>query len=146
MRKSTRLTIISIISIIMIAVVPLGFFVRPVHASIVARYGDGFLEEIAPGKYKMHLEGSPYEMGFQQGYLGGDSASRLASEDWFKSIVTGMLGASDAILLIVLGDILDYNRLVDVVGSVVNEATLQSVKFVSGDTLDTALDKSVGFM
>ena len=141
MRKNTRLVFFSIFTTLMIAIVPLGFFVRPVHASIVATYGDGYLEEIAPGKYKMHLEGDFYEMGFQQGYLGGDSASRLASEDWFKSIVTGMLGASDAILLMVLGDILDYNRLVDVVGSVVDESTLQAVKFVWWDDLDSALNK-----
>jgi hypothetical protein len=142
MRKNTKVAIFSIFLTIVIGIVPLGFFIRPVNAgTITDSWGAGFIQEISPGKYKMHLQGSPYEMGFQQGYLGGDSASRLASEGWFKNIVTGLLGASDTILLWVLEDILDYNRLKNVVGSVVDEPTLQAVKFTSGDTVDSCLDK-----
>ena len=66
MKKNTRLAIFSIFITMMIAIVPLGFFIRPVSATIVATYGDGYLEEIAPGKYKMHLQGDFYEMGFQR--------------------------------------------------------------------------------
>ncbi|MBN2156641.1 MAG: hypothetical protein JW776_11425 [Candidatus Lokiarchaeota archaeon] len=146
MKKNTRLTILSIFLTLMIGIVPFVFLIKPAGANNDRLYspdGKGYIEEIPeyPGKYRMHLEGTPYQMGEQQGYLGARSVSRLASEDWFKNIVTGLLDAPDFILDIILGDILDYNRLVNVVGSVVDYSILQAVKYVSGDSIDTMLDK-----
>jgi len=132
----------------MIGIVPLGFLVKPTAGILVetrtyAPDNIGYIEPLPedPSKYKMHLEGLPKQMGYQMGYLGAESVQRLASEDWFKNIVTGLLDASDDILIIVLGDVLDYNRLVDVVGSVVSDSVLQAAKYVSGDSIDTLLDK-----
>ncbi|MFX0070479.1 MAG: C45 family autoproteolytic acyltransferase/hydrolase, partial [Candidatus Hermodarchaeota archaeon] len=112
------------------------------EASIVyAPDGIGYKEEIAPGKYLMHLEGSPYEMGYQTGYLGPTSVSRLATQDWYREVVTGLLDGPEFILTWILGDIMDYNRLHDVVGSVVDDATLQQLSAQSGDDFDTLLNK-----
>jgi hypothetical protein len=103
--------------------------------------GLGYIQEIIPGKYLMHLQGSPYAMGYQQGYLDGYSVDRLASLDWFRNVVLGMLSADEATLTDIMMDVMDYNRLVDVVGSVVSTANLNTVKSVSGDNLETLLQK-----
>ncbi len=103
--------------------------------------GKGYLQEIAPDKYLLHLEGTPYEMGYQQGFLGPTSVSRLASEDWFKSVVMNLLEAPDWILEFIMNDVMDYNRLVNEVGSVVDTTTLQQLSAQSGDDLDTLLNK-----
>ena len=147
MKKNTRIVIFSIFISILIGIVPLGVFVKPTGAAVVSRTyapdGKGYIEPLPEGssKFKMHLEGAHYDMGYQMGYLDGYSVQRLASEGWFKNIVTGLLDAPDDILLSVLGDILDYNRLVSVVGSVVPDSTLQAVKAQSGDTIDSRLNK-----
>ncbi len=101
----------------------------------------GYIEEIGPNKYLMHLEGTPYEMGYQQGYLGPTSVSRLATEEWFKAVVMNLLEAPEWILQFIMSDVMDYNRLLNVVGSVVDSGTLSQLAAQSGDSLDTLLDK-----
>jgi hypothetical protein len=103
--------------------------------------GKGYKEEIIPGKFLLHLEGSPYEMGYQQGYLGPTSVIRLANEEWFKHVVTNLLEAPDWILWIILSDIMNYDRLRDVVGDVVDDAILQQLSANLFDNLDSLLDK-----
>jgi hypothetical protein len=103
--------------------------------------GKGYIMEIDNGKYLLHMEGTPYEMGYQQGYLGPTSVSRLASQDWFKGVVMNLLDAPEWILEIIMSDVMSYNRLTDEVGSVVDDATLQQLSAQSGDDLDTLLDK-----
>ena len=54
--------------------------------------GKGYLKEIGPDKYLLHIEGSPYEMGYQHGYLVAEGTSRMASEEFFVKVVLGFLG------------------------------------------------------
>jgi len=117
--------------------------VTPTQGQIVAWSPDGrgYLKEIGSNKFLMHIEGTPYEMGYQQGYLGARSVSRLATEDWFKAVVLNLLEAPDWILLLIMYQIMDYNRLVDVVGSVVDHYTLWVLSAKLGDDLDTLLNK-----
>jgi len=133
------------IGILLILFVPLIITAIPVKAygPILAYSPDGlgYIQEIVPGKNLMHLQGSAYAMGYQQGYLGAESVSRLASMTWFKEVVLGLLAADESILIWVMEDVLDYNRLVSVVGSVLTTAQIETVDAESGDTLDMLLDK-----
>jgi hypothetical protein len=63
-----------------------------VHAEIVAREGQGFLEKRPDGQLVLHLKGTPHEMGFQQGKLVGDLA-RATMERIVDN--KGKLGESD---------------------------------------------------
>ena len=115
--------------------------ISPKASIVYSPDGKGYLQEIASGKFKMHLEGTPYEMGYQQGYLGPTSVISLADIDWFRHVVTHLLEADDWILVLILSDIMNYDRLHDVVGSVVDDATLQALSAQSGDDKDALLDK-----
>ncbi|MFX1376347.1 MAG: C45 family autoproteolytic acyltransferase/hydrolase [Promethearchaeota archaeon] len=103
--------------------------------------GKGYLQEIALNKYLMHLEGNPYEMGYQQGYLGPTSVSRLASQDWFEAVVMNLLDAPEWILTIVMSEVMNYNRLINVVGSIIDSSTLAQLCAQSGDSLNILLNK-----
>ncbi|QEE18013.2 C45 family autoproteolytic acyltransferase/hydrolase [Promethearchaeum syntrophicum] len=103
--------------------------------------GKGYIEELSSGKQLIHMEGSPYEMGYQQGYLDPISVERLASVDWFKNVVLNLLEAEDWILLFIMKKVLNYNRLMSEVGSVVDEPTIAAVAAQSTDNLDMLLDK-----
>lgn len=48
----------------------------PLHAEVLAREGQGWLERQENGGLVLHLKGSPYEMGLQHGRLMGDQARR----------------------------------------------------------------------
>ncbi|MBN1330111.1 MAG: hypothetical protein JXA54_11615 [Candidatus Heimdallarchaeota archaeon] len=102
--------------------------------------GKGYLMELQPGKLLMHLEGTGYEMGFQAGYLDPESVVALASDDWFINVIKGLLSADDSLLVIIMRDVLNYNRLVSVLPSV-PDAVLQANKAQTGDSLDDLLYK-----
>ena len=106
--------------------------------------GKGYLQEITSGKYLLHLEGSPYEIGYQAGYLDPESVTRLASEDWFRNVIEGLLDAPEWVQEIVFSDILDYNRLQDVVGSVLSDSVIEQYDAESGDSISTMIDKFMG--
>lgn len=63
------------------------------QADVIAREGKGYLEERPDGKLVLHVEGEPYEMGFQQGRLLKDMVSAN-----LKNIVENKskMGQSDA--------------------------------------------------
>lgn len=103
--------------------------------------GKGYLAELSPGKFLLHLEGTGYEMGYQAGYLDPESVVALASEDWFKNVILNMLEADNSTLEWIMADIMDYDRLVDVVGSVVDSITLQSLAAADTDNLEQMLQK-----
>ncbi|MGE0711569.1 MAG: C45 family autoproteolytic acyltransferase/hydrolase [Planctomycetota bacterium] len=48
----------------------------PARADVIAREGQGFLEKRPDGRLVLHLKGTPYEMGYQQGKLVGDLAKK----------------------------------------------------------------------
>lgn len=54
--------------------------------------GKGYLGVNADGKKLLHVEGSPYEMGYQHGYLCADSVSHMASYDFWGGLIVYMLG------------------------------------------------------
>ena len=72
--------------------------------------GKGYLEEIGPDKYLLHVEGSPYEMGYQHGYLAAEGTSRMASEEFFLKVVLGFLGLDGDGLLSALIDVEDVKN------------------------------------
>uniref|UniRef100_A0A7C3RC05 Peptidase C45 hydrolase domain-containing protein n=1 Tax=Archaeoglobus fulgidus TaxID=2234 RepID=A0A7C3RC05_ARCFL len=50
--------------------------------------GKGYIVDLGEGKYLMHLEGSPYEMGYQHGCLAGEQVERMTKE-FVKSVLVG---------------------------------------------------------
>ena len=145
MVKKSKITIVLLLMCIPLVIAAAG--IKPVAAyGAIIQYspdGQGYIQDISAGsgKYLMHLQGSPYAMGYQQGWLGGESVERLTEINWRKAIVLGMLAADNDMLTIIMTDIMDLDRLTDVVGSVVSSADLQAVCAESGDDLDTLLDK-----
>ena len=54
--------------LVIVATLFVGHFSRPLAAQTIARCGEGWLESI-DGSLVLHLKGTPYEMGYQQGAL-----------------------------------------------------------------------------
>ncbi len=52
----------------------------PAHATEIARYGKGYVIKLDENKYLLHVEGNPYEMGYQHGYLLAEGVKRMTSE------------------------------------------------------------------
>jgi hypothetical protein len=114
----------------------------PKSSIVYSPDGKGYKEEIIANKYLLHIEGSPYEMGYQAGYLFPTSVIRLANEDWFRHVVTNLLEADEWILILLMNDILSYSRLQDEIGDVVDDETLQELSAnLLYDDLDTLLNK-----
>ena len=133
-----------VIIILILAISPFLIIPNVMASAPIIAYspdGQGYIQEIGPNKYLMHLEGNSYEMGYQQGYLGPTSVSRLASQEWFEAVVMNLLDAPEWILTFIMSDVMDYNRLVSEVGSVVDSGTLAQLAAQSGDSLETLLNK-----
>ncbi len=54
--------------------------------TIIDSYGNGYLAENSDGKRLLHVEGSPYEIGYQHGRLCGQGAQRLTSIEYFIAV------------------------------------------------------------
>ena len=106
--------------------------------------GKGYLKEIANGKYYLHLEGSPYEMGYQAGYLDPSSVARLASEDWFRSVAYNILDAPEWAQSIVFQLVLGKSRLKDVCGDVLSDETIDQYDANLGDSIEDMMYKMLG--
>ena len=55
---------------------------------IVKQCGRGYVADLGNGKYLMHLEGNPYEMGYQQGCLAPEAVQKMTKE-FVKSVLKG---------------------------------------------------------
>ncbi|TXT56263.1 MAG: hypothetical protein BAJALOKI2v1_600013 [Promethearchaeota archaeon] len=145
-KKPRGISIATILTLLLMFPIVISGFVLPARAQIVqySPDGRGYLQDLGNGKYLLHVEGSPYEMGYQAGYLDPDSVSRLGSKDWFINVISGMLDAPDWVMDSVFRDVLDYNRLQDVVGSVLSDTKIAQYSAASGDTIDDMIDKLVG--
>jgi hypothetical protein len=53
--------------------------------------GKGYLKPIGSNKYLLHVEGSPYEMGYQHGYLLASGVSEMASKTFFYDVISSFL-------------------------------------------------------
>ena len=108
MQKKTKITVI--LSLVMLmGLTPLAFinFSFATTGEVIATCGDGYIKDLGNGKELMHLEGSSYDMGYQQGFLDPISVTQLASQDWFEAVIMNLLDAPDWILSIILRDIMD---------------------------------------
>ncbi|MFA6008770.1 MAG: C45 family peptidase [Desulfobacteraceae bacterium] len=65
--------------------------------------GKGYLTVNTDGKKLLHLEGAPYEMGYQHGFLCGESVAHMASYEFWGGIIIHM-----AKLDMTLDQLLDY--------------------------------------
>ncbi|MFX1392054.1 MAG: C45 family autoproteolytic acyltransferase/hydrolase [Promethearchaeota archaeon] len=86
--------------------------------------GKGYLKEIGNNKYLLHVEGSPYEMGYQHGYLCAEGASRMASEEFFVKVVLGFLGFDGDGLL---SSIIDVEDIKDTLGWLIPEDWIEQI-------------------
>lgn len=62
--------------------------------SIIKSYGRSYLKDLGHGKKLLHLEGSPYKIGYAMGYLCPDDVRRMTSEEYFMGVISGTLGTS----------------------------------------------------
>jgi hypothetical protein len=86
--------------------------------------GKGYLKEIGSGKSLLLVEGSPYEMGFQHGYLCAEGTSRMASEEFFVKVVLGFLGLDgDGIL----SSIIDVQDIKDALGWLIPPDVIEQI-------------------
>jgi isopenicillin-N N-acyltransferase-like protein len=61
----------TVLALILISIVPLPCNIQPVKGesgNVIATYGKGYLEDV-DGLLVLHVKGSPYEMGYQYGFL-----------------------------------------------------------------------------
>ncbi len=55
--------------------------------TVLRKYGNCYLKNLGSGKKLLHLEGSPYEMGYAMGYLVPDEVRRITSLEYFMAVV-----------------------------------------------------------
>ena len=86
--------------------------------------GKGYLTENVDGKKLLHLEGSPYEMGYQHGYLCGEGVSHMASYEFWGGIIISMANLDMTLdqLLAYVGGEQGVNYLVSLLYNVVEKS------------------------
>ena len=67
----------------------------PGDTYIYAPDGKGYLKINIDGKKLLHVEGTPYEMGYQHGYLLAEDVGIMTSEDYFLNLILDMLLGMD---------------------------------------------------
>jgi isopenicillin-N N-acyltransferase-like protein len=68
---SKRIVSITLLAVLLVMIVTLAYNIQPAEAeprNIISTYGKGYLEDIN-GLLVLHVKGSPYEMGYQNGFL-----------------------------------------------------------------------------
>jgi hypothetical protein len=90
----------------------------PANATLVSPDGLGYLVDIdaATDKQKIHLEGDPYQMGYQHGYLIAEKVRDQTTDAFFKEVIKGMINNDifntimddDTLWNLVLGTIIAY--------------------------------------
>jgi hypothetical protein len=104
--------------------------------------GKGYIQEISEGKYLLHMEGTPYEMGYQQGFLDPYSVASICNPDWMFHIVYSRIPVSDPDMKrAIFMQVLDYNRLSSEVGSVISTEILMELSAKPDDDLYTLVYK-----
>ncbi|HOO72688.1 MAG TPA: C45 family autoproteolytic acyltransferase/hydrolase [Spirochaetota bacterium] len=71
-----------------------------------------YKKQIGPDKYLMHLEGSPYEMGFAHGYLNPVAVQRMCSKEFYLGAIKGLISSGN---IGALDQIFENDTLVDAV-------------------------------
>ncbi len=71
-----------VVSLLILAINPIigVSVVEEPQRTVIARCGEGYLVEDAQGNQILHLKGSPYEMGYQQGVLLSEGVERVTHE------------------------------------------------------------------
>lgn len=104
--------------------------------------GKGYLGVSNEGKKLLHVEGAPYEMGYQHGYLCAEEVSRMASYEFWCGLIIHMakLDMSPEQLLAQVGGEKGVNFLVDLLYVAVDK----SIK--NGEIPDEFLDEVQGIV
>ncbi len=73
---------LALASVLILAVSPIvgSYDAEISQRTVIARYGKGYLEEDAQGNQILHLKGSPYEMGYQQGVLLSEGVEKITHD------------------------------------------------------------------
>jgi len=80
----------TVLTLLLISIVTLACNIQPVKAesrNIIATYGSGYLEDV-DGLLVLHVKGSPYEMGYQNGFLLKDRIQEAMQ--WCMQQITDM--------------------------------------------------------
>ena len=62
------------------------------NGTVIKTYGRCYVKEFEGGKRLLHLEGSPYEMGYAMGSLLPDDVRRITSMDYFRGVIDLLTG------------------------------------------------------
>lgn len=95
--------------------------------------GKGYLKEIGPQKFLLHVEGSSYEMGYQHGFLCAENVSKMTSDEYFVNFMAEFVGVEgDGLLeafigvelfIALFGSIIDPEIIEEIFYAVDNELT-----------------------
>ncbi|MBN2159516.1 MAG: hypothetical protein JW807_08980 [Spirochaetes bacterium] len=97
--------------------------------------GRGYLAVNSEGKKLLHLEGAPYEMGYQHGYLCAEAVSRMASVEFWGGLIIQMTGIDVTV-----------DQLYDLVGGEAGVRTLVNLLYLPIDKAIRAGDVPKEFL
>jgi hypothetical protein len=98
--------------------------------------GKGYLTSIGGGKKLLHVEGSPYQMGYQHGYLLAEGVAEMASYETFKQIILGFIGLDVDEARELLEDYISKGIIKSLLGWLISSSTIDWLF----NTLDDILD------
>ena len=61
-----------------------------IEGVVLRKLGECYLKDLGNGKKLLHLEGTPYEMGYAMGYLVPDEVRRITSLEYFMAVIDAM--------------------------------------------------------
>lgn len=81
------------------------------YPRVYAPDGKGYLTAVRQGKPLLHVEGSPYAMGFQHGFLLAEELSWTTSSEFYARLILGVAEIEDEQLQVLLRQLLDDSLL-----------------------------------
>ncbi len=116
--------------------------------------GEGYIEEIGTNKFLLHLEGTPFKMGYQHGFLCAEAVSYMTSYEFFKQLLLESIGldydSSKEFLIEILNDVKKnkiYSGLITddfeddvfrIIFDIITYIVLDNVKYVPAEFLKEA--------
>jgi len=102
--------------------------------------GKGYLKSIGTNKNLLHVEGTPYQMGYQHGYLLAQGVSYMASKSVFKQIILGFVGLDQNEARALLSQYLTKGVIKTLLGSLISSSTIDSLFATLNDILDIVIE------
>jgi hypothetical protein len=102
--------------------------------------GKGYLTYIGGGKKLLHVEGTPWQMGYQHGYLLASGVAEMASSETFKQIILGFVGLDVDEARDLLEDYITKGVVKDLLGWLISSSTIDALFNTLDDILDILIE------